>query len=235
MSKFFRVLTPVLILIIGLLAAISPKANAAVAEPDYFNMPTVVATAITHQPVTYIVKSGDSLASIAIHYDTDWQSLYCGNKAKIGTNPNVISPGERLSIPSEKLTCHIVLPAVENVSPPTKSDPTTVTETVSYTPQESMTSLQEYALELLGGNGQQYSCLNSIINNESGWNIYAENPSSGAYGIPQALPGSKMSVAGSDWESDGETQLRWMVDDYVNPVYGSSCNAWTFHLAHGYY
>lgn len=232
--KVIRVLTLVFILTMSILVAIQPtKAGASVLMPSYYNRPVLVAeSTATVQPVTYIVKKGDSLAAISSQYKLTWQSLYCDNKVKIGSNPNVISPGERLTIPKGNITCKIALPAVEIVSS-VKSDPTTdiVTSTAS---QEPAGTLQEYALELENGNEQEYSCLNSIIEAESSWNVYAENPS-GAYGIPQALPGSKMSVAGSDWATNGYTQLKWMVDDYIPPVYGTSCDAWEFHLAHGYY
>jgi LysM repeat protein len=237
--RFIRVLTLVLTLVVGVLVAIQPtQAKAQVTQPIYYSAPVVVSTAVAHtEPVTYVVKKGDSLAIIAPRYHLTWQSLYCDNKKLIGSNPNVISPGERMQIPSKNMTCKIVLPAVEHVTPyiaPKASAPATEASVTSYTSQASG-SLQSYALELVGGSQQQFSCLNSIINSESSWNVYAANPSSGAYGIPQALPGSKMSVAGADWATNGYTQLKWMVADYVNPVYGSACGAWTFHLAHGYY
>lgn len=239
--KFVRVLTLVFTLIVGVLVAIQPtQASAQTIRPAFYTTaPVVVSVAVIHkEPVTYIVKSGDSLANIAPEFKLTWQSLYCENEKLIGKNPDVISPGERIQIPSKNLTCKIVLPAVENVTPrassSSSSEPANITSVTSYTSQASG-SLQSYALELEDGNGQQFSCLNSIINAESSWNVTISNSSSGAYGIPQALPGSKMSVAGYDWSTNGYTQLKWMIDDYVNPVYGSACAAWTFHLIHGYY
>lgn len=244
--KFPRVLILVLSLIVGILVAIQPnKASARVVLPDYFNRPVVVAMAMAHTtPEAYVVKSGDSLAKIAPKYHLTWESLYCDNKKLIGSNPNVVNLGEKINIPSKDMTCKIVLPKVVKVKvtpkiyAPTRTTSAPTTETTSVvddSPQETSTSLQGYALELVGNSSQEYSCLNSIIMSESSWNVTISNASSGAYGIPQALPGSKMSVAGSDWATNGDTQLRWMVDDYVNPVYGSACAAWTFHLAHGYY
>lgn len=238
--RFIRVLTLVLTLLVGVLVAIQPTqaASAQVTPHVYYSSPVAVSKQVAaHMPVTYVVKKGDSLATIAPVYHLTWQSMYCDNRKLIGSNPNAISPGERMQIPSENMTCKIVLPAVENVTPytaPKTSAPATEASVTSYTSQANG-SLQSYALELVGGNQQQFSCLNSIINSESSWNIYAANPSSGAYGIPQALPGSKMSVAGADWATNGETQLKWMVEDYVNPTYGSACGAWTFHLANGWY
>jgi Transglycosylase SLT domain len=69
---------------------------------------------------------------------------------------------------------------------------------------------------------------------ESGWNPYAQNSSSGAYGIPQALPGSKMASAGSDWATNPETQIRWGLS-YIRASYGSPCGAWSHSESYGWY
>jgi hypothetical protein len=66
------------------------------------------------------------------------------------------------------------------------------------------------------------------------WKVNATNRSSGAYGIPQALPGSKMASAGSDWRTNPATQIIWGVN-YMKGRYGSPCRAWTFKHAHGWY
>jgi resuscitation-promoting factor RpfB len=79
-----------------------------------------------------------------------------------------------------------------------------------------------------------FSCLNNIWTRESGWLYDAENPISGAYGIPQALPGDKMASAGPNWETDPTTQIRWGLG-YIQSVYGNPCSAWDFWQAHGYY
>jgi hypothetical protein len=78
-----------------------------------------------------------------------------------------------------------------------------------------------------------FGCLLDIWNRESGWRYDAEN-ASGAYGIPQALPGSKMASAGADWQTDPATQIRWGLG-YIKNVYGNPCNAWAFEEANGYY
>jgi hypothetical protein len=80
----------------------------------------------------------------------------------------------------------------------------------------------------------EFSCLDSIYTGESGWNIHADNPSSSAYGIPQALPGSKMASAGPDWQNNPETQIRWGLG-YIKSRYGSACSAWSFKQSHGWY
>jgi hypothetical protein len=98
-------------------------------------------------------------------------------------------------------------------------------------------SPQQIAMGMLGSYGwssSQFSCLDSLWNHESGWNVYASNASSGAYGIPQALPGSKMASAGADWQTDAATQIRWGLG-YIQGTYGSPCGAWAHEQADGWY
>ncbi len=78
-----------------------------------------------------------------------------------------------------------------------------------------------------------FGCLVDIWNRESGWRYDAEN-ASGAYGIPQALPGSKMSSAGADWQTNPATQIAWGLG-YIKNIYGDPCKAWAFEEANGYY
>jgi hypothetical protein len=98
-------------------------------------------------------------------------------------------------------------------------------------------SPQQIALAMLGSFGwssSQFGCLVSLWGRESGWNMYASNPSSGAYGIPQALPGSKMASAGADWATNPATQIRWGLG-YIQQLYGSPCAAWEHSEAVGWY
>ena len=78
-----------------------------------------------------------------------------------------------------------------------------------------------------------FGCLVDIWNRESGWRYDAEN-ASGAYGIPQALPGSKMASAGADWQTNPATQIKWGLG-YIKAIYGDPCHAWAFEEANGYY
>lgn len=82
--------------------------------------------------------------------------------------------------------------------------------------------------------GKQYKYLNWLWQRESGWNRYASNPYSGAYGIPQALPGSKMGSAGPNWRSNASTQIRWGLR-YIRARYGSPRKAWNHSQATGWY
>jgi hypothetical protein len=79
----------------------------------------------------------------------------------------------------------------------------------------------------------QFSCLDNIWTRESGWRWDAAN-ASGAYGIPQALPGSKMASAGADWQTNPATQIKWGLG-YIQSKYGTPCSAWSFWQANGWY
>ncbi|AIW02540.1 transglycosylase [Streptomyces phage Jay2Jay] len=91
---------------------------------------------------------------------------------------------------------------------------------------------KEFAKEKVGA--KQFSCLNKLWNHESEWEHDAVNSSSGAYGIPQALPAKKMQSAGKDWKTNPFTQVKWGVD-YIDDRYGSPCNAWGFFQRNNWY
>jgi hypothetical protein len=92
---------------------------------------------------------------------------------------------------------------------------------------------RDYAFNLLGDT-EQFNCLESLWNRESGWNHLAVNRSSGAYGIPQAYPAEKLAAAGEDWRTNPETQIRWGLS-YIDGRYGSPCNAWDAFKNKGWY
>ncbi|MBU2662882.1 lytic transglycosylase domain-containing protein [Actinoplanes bogorensis] len=80
----------------------------------------------------------------------------------------------------------------------------------------------------------QFPCLEKLWKKESGWNPKATNRSSGAYGIPQALPGSKMASAGSDWKTNAATQIKWGLG-YIEGRYDTPCGAWGHSQDVGWY
>jgi hypothetical protein len=96
---------------------------------------------------------------------------------------------------------------------------------------------RDIALAMLaqyGWGSSEFSCLDDLWYGESQWDPYAENPYSGAYGIPQALPGEKMAAAGPDWETNPATQIEWGLG-YIQDRYGTPCAANDFKLANGWY
>ena len=97
--------------------------------------------------------------------------------------------------------------------------------------------MQQWAHNYLISSGYSeadFTGLVYIINHESGWDPHSTNPSSGAYGLPQALPGSKMSSAGPDWQNNYQTQLKWFIS-YCNERYGGIQGAYSFWLSHSWY
>jgi hypothetical protein len=121
-------------------------------------------------------------------------------------------------------------------STPGTTTTTTTTTTVPSTPPDPGTA-QSTAYSMMSSFGfnpkTEFGCLDDIWTRESGWRYNAEN-ASGAYGIPQALPGSKMASAGSDWLTNPATQIKWGLG-YIKGTYGTPCDAWSFWQAHGWY
>jgi hypothetical protein len=105
----------------------------------------------------------------------------------------------------------------------------------NFTPNPgSAQSYAQGAVAARGWGAGEFNCLVSLWNKESGWNAAAMNKSSGAYGIPQALPGSKMASAGADWQTNANTQIEWGLG-YISGRYGTPCGAWSTSQAKGWY
>jgi len=120
--------------------------------------------------------------------------------------------------------------------PPAASAQPTPSATASAAPAASG-SPQQIAQAMLGSFGwssSQFSCLDPLWAHESGWSVTAYNAGSGAYGIPQALPGSRMASAGPEWQTNAATQIRWGLE-YIKGTYGSPCGAWDHEQATGWY
>lgn len=103
------------------------------------------------------------------------------------------------------------------------------------TPDPGTAQAIAYDMVLSRGWGDdQFACLVALWKKESGWRVNAYNASSGAYGIPQALPGSKMATAGADWETNPATQISWGLG-YIGGRYGTPCGAWDHSQRTGWY
>ncbi|MFE2040424.1 transglycosylase SLT domain-containing protein [Streptomyces sp. NPDC059477] len=100
-------------------------------------------------------------------------------------------------------------------------------------PTASAASAQAIAKQMIP-NAAHYNAFSNIVSKESGWNVTATNPSSGAYGLVQALPASKMASAGADWKTNPATQIQWGLN-YMDARYGSPVGAWDFWQANGWY
>ncbi|MGN6130598.1 MAG: lytic transglycosylase domain-containing protein [Nocardioidaceae bacterium] len=108
---------------------------------------------------------------------------------------------------------------------------TTKTEDLS---SQDPRTIAKALLPSFGFDSSQFTCLDELYMQESGWNVHADNPTSSAYGIPQALPGSKMASAGSDWQNNAETQIRWGLQ-YIKASYGTPCGAEAHERAYRWY
>jgi hypothetical protein len=110
------------------------------------------------------------------------------------------------------------------------AQPTQAATAASGSPQQ----IAEAMLASFGWSSSQFSCLNPLWAHESGWSVTAYNAGSGAYGIPQALPGSRMASAGPNWQTNAATQIRWGLE-YIQGTYGSPCAALDHEQATGWY
>lgn len=109
-----------------------------------------------------------------------------------------------------------------------------VRDASSFSAQASYTVAEVQAMARQMVPADQFQCFSNIVDHESTWNYRASNPSSGAYGLVQALPGSKMASAGADWQTNPATQIKWGLN-YMNDRYGSPCGAWSFWQANNWY
>ncbi|MET7716933.1 transglycosylase SLT domain-containing protein [Streptomyces sp. NPDC005407] len=109
-----------------------------------------------------------------------------------------------------------------------------VRDASTFSAQSSYTVAEVKAIARQMVPADQFQCFSNIVNHESTWNYRAQNPSSGAYGLVQALPGSKMSSAGADWQTNPATQIKWGLN-YMNSRYDSPCGAWSFWQANHWY
>jgi hypothetical protein len=122
-------------------------------------------------------------------------------------------------------------------APPSASASASAQPAPSATASVASGSPQQIARAMLasfGWSSSQFSCLDPLWAHESGWSVTAYNAGSGAYGIPQALPGSRMASAGPNWQTNAATQIRWGLE-YIKGTYGSPCAAWDHEQATGWY
>ncbi len=105
---------------------------------------------------------------------------------------------------------------------------------ISFAAKTNQAFAKSYMESKYSWDQSQHSCLVNLWNRESGWRHTADNPTSSAYGIPQALPGSKMASAGADWKTNPETQIKWGLK-YIDKRYKTPCGAWSAFKKKGWY
>ena len=155
----------------------------------------------------------------------------------------VVAPGKTTKVVTQELTVagqydHSAARdtfTTSEIAPPAPPAPVVNAAPAAGTPDPG--TAQAVAWEMLQGMGwgqDQFDCLVALWNRESGWNVYAHNASSGAYGIPQALPGDKMASAGADWATNPATQVSWGLS-YIAGRYATPCGAWEHSETVGWY
>jgi hypothetical protein len=131
--------------------------------------------------------------------------------------------------PTTVVAAQATLP-ITVASPPASKAPAAVLPAIAGTPKQ-----MAYAIAVRDGlNAAQWSCLSQLWQQESKFQTTARNVRSGAFGIPQALPASRMASAGADWRTNPVTQVRWGLS-YIKTRYGTACTAWTHWKRHGWY
>ncbi|MFC0439679.1 LysM peptidoglycan-binding domain-containing protein [Kutzneria buriramensis] len=193
-----------------------PAPAAAVATP--------AAATATGATATVRLHYGDTLWALAHRYSTTVAALqalnHLGDSTLIYADADFHVPAKPAgsAAPARAMAPELAAPAATASHPVPATVPATG-------------SVQQAAASVFG---PQYGCAADIITRESSWNPHATNPTSGAYGLAQALPGSKMAAAGPDWATNPATQLAWM-RSYVDARYGGACAAWAFWQAHHWY
>lgn len=119
------------------------------------------------------------------------------------------------------------------IAPTTNPTPSPQPVQVVNNPTSAQSFAREYMLSRYNWGSAQFYCVYQIWEHESGWETTAANPS-GAYGIPQSLPGDRMAAYGSDWRTNPDTQIRWGLA-YISERYGTPCNAWSIWQTRGWY
>jgi hypothetical protein len=119
----------------------------------------------------------------------------------------------------------LILPVAVVTALVVSSGPTQPSPKVDVDRSANKLYAQSYMMETYQWDQEQFICLETLWSKESGWNHLAQNPSSGAYGIPQSLPGNKMQSAGSDWKTNPETQIKWGLN-YILKRYDTPCGAY---------
>ena len=180
---------------------------------------------------------------------TIYSLIFCagfGLFASYTVNPRINFEVKRiqknLNIKNIKIDDDLIAYAKTKPKPKPKPKPKVVDKPKIETPVQPITAsvsdYQNYAHDLVintyGWSEYDFECLVKLWNRESSWRANAHNPSSGAHGIPQSLPASKMASEGADYYTNGYTQIRWGLK-YIAGRYGTPSNAWAHSESHGWY
>lgn len=203
---------------------------------------TTVDTAELESAAARLAEAGTVPATLAPTLTDDLETLTASVTGEVDALVEALDAAEKRKAEAERKAAEEARKAAEAAA----AEAAAAAQSSSSTPQPapagggggaSPAEAQAIASGMLGGYGwgqDQFGCLVSLWNKESGWNYQAYNPSSGAFGIPQALPGSKMASAGADWQTSARTQIAWGLG-YISARYGSPCGAWSHSQSYGWY
>lgn len=149
-------------------------------------------------------------------------------KTKTETPTDVVTPPQP-NVPAKTSLSSVQSDSTPAAAPVASTPPKAVAVSPGSAQAEAASQMQAY-----GWGADQLACLIPLWQKESGWNLSAANPSSGAYGIPQSLPGNKMASAGADWQTNPATQIKWGLG-YIAERYKTPCGAWSHSVAVGWY
>lgn len=202
--------------------------------------------------LSLVAAAGFVLVSVAASPSTEVMaepaSLPSEQRAAQAVDPVT---GEQASLVRDQIVVHtptptptptptaepVAAPAAPAAAPAAASAPRAASIAIPVAAAPNPGSAQAAARQMVLARGwgeDQYACLYNLWQKESNWNVYAQNRSSGAYGIPQALPGSKMATAGADWQTNPVTQISWGLG-YIAGRYGTPCGAWGHSQSVGWY
>jgi hypothetical protein len=198
----------------------------------------MVTGAISAAAVTLPSTASESGSPAFAHLDVASQEVAAGQRVGLDTAGKAAAgQGKQAAGKAAAAKASAAVAAARAVAAKAQAQAHAQAQAQAKIQQQAAASPQQVAKGMLGQFGwssSQFSCLNPLWGQESRWSVTASNAGSGAYGIPQALPGSKMDSAGPDWQTSAATQIRWGLD-YIQGTYGSPCAAWSHEQSDGWY
>jgi hypothetical protein len=187
----------------------------------------------TANSATSTVHLKNDIASLSDYRKLDGDALQKRIAATVETTDDVAQQSATASKQQADKLAAARVAAAAAAAQQAKAEAAARAQAAANTPAAAQATASSMAASRYGWGSDQFSCLNSLWTKESGWNYQAYNPS-GAFGIPQALPGSKMATVGSDWQTNASTQIAWGLQ-YIQAAYGTPCAAWAHSEATNYY
>ena len=197
------------------------------------------ATQATTTAVPAAVASAEPAPSPSASVEPDRSSeLSSRSSERVDLTAEATTRAEALAAVASQISAHDAALKAQAVAAEEAKKAATAAFLKEHGYTQGTTSPKEIARQIAankyGWGDAQFQCYDNIIMRESLWNPLADNPTSSAYGIPQALPGKRMAEFGADWKTNPATQIKWGLN-YIKQRYGTPCSGWAFKRAHGWY